>query len=324
MSDASAESGRTDEKGHWRPDGPCEYRNPLFKVPWRPLEVLKWLFGWGGFLWPRHVSYTALAIGTWYLLKWDFLAARELSVAWIALMLARNLIMLWAVFGFYHLTLYILKVQGSDRKYHPGWQEKGKKKFLFRNQVLDNVFLSCVSGAPIWTAYEVLYIWAQNSGRIPLIDWYSNPVWFFVLFLIIPFWRETHFYFVHRLLHWKPLLRAVHSTHHRNPNPAPWSGMSMHPIEHIGYLSVVLIHFIVPSHPIHLFYNAQLTALTPAQSHTGFHGPLFNGRWPVGDYFHYLHHKHVSCNFGVPSIPWDRWLGRFYDGEGQYKTRSGS
>lgn len=313
--------GRYDEKGYWRPDYPCGY-SPLFQWPPRPLKVLKWLLGWGGLVWPRHVSYALLAFATWFFLQADLETTKDLSAGWIALMLLRNLVLLWVVFGFYHLTLYMMRVQGSRGKYDPKWQEKGKKKFLFQNQVLDNIFWTCVSGAPIWTAYEVFYIWAAANGKMPLVSWASNPVWFVAWFLIIPLWRETHFYFVHRLLHWKPLLRAIHSNHHKNPNPGPWSGMSMHPVEHIGYFSCLLIHFIVPSHPVHFFYDAQLTALTPAQGHTGFEGPLFGGRWPVGDYFHYLHHRYVSCNFGGGSIPWDRWLGRFYDGEGAYKTRA--
>jgi hypothetical protein len=44
----------------------------------------------------------------------------------------------------------------------------------------------------------------------------------------------------------------------QNDNPGPWSGLAMHPIEHVIYFSVVLIHFIVPSHPLHFFFNAQV------------------------------------------------------------------
>ena len=48
----------------------------------------------------------------------------------------------------------------------------------------------------------------------------------------------------------------------------------MHPIEHLLYFSVVLIHWVVPSHPLHFLFNAQHTALTPAPGHTGFEGKL--------------------------------------------------
>ena len=36
-------------------------------------------------------------------------------------------------------------------------------------------------------------------------------------------------------------------------------------VEHLLYFSVVLIHFVVPSHPIHFFFNMQHTALTPVK-----------------------------------------------------------
>jgi sterol desaturase/sphingolipid hydroxylase (fatty acid hydroxylase superfamily) len=317
--DKAADWGRYDEKGHWKPPEPCGYM-PLFKRPWKPLEVLKFLFKWGGYLWPRHLLYGVLGVVTWRYLQADLATTATLAPGWILLMLVRNVTLMLIVFGFYHLTLYVWKVQGTRGKYHPQWQQKNAKKFLFNDQVKDNMFYSIVSGATIWTAWEVLYFWLAGNGRVPLITWDSNPGWFIGLFLLIPLWRETHFYFVHRLLHWKPLLRAIHSVHHRNPNPGPWSGMSMHPVEHILYLSVVAIHFVVPSHPIHFLINAQLTALTPAAGHAGFEAPLF-GFWPASDYFHYLHHKHVSCNYGVPIVPWDKWLGRFYDGEGKYSTK---
>lgn len=314
------DTGIRDGKGHWKPSEPCGYAPP-FRCPWNLKQMVRWLFGWGGYLWPRHLSYLVLALLSWHFFQVDLNRTGNLNAGWILLVFLRNEILLLSVFGFYHLTLYIWKIQGEKGKYHPKGQAQNTKKFLFADQVKDNMFWTLGSGAIIWTGWEVLYFWLAGKGVMPLIEWADNPIWFVALFILIPLWRETHFYFVHRLLHWKPLLRAIHSNHHKNPNPAPWSGMSMHPVEHLLYFSVLLIHFVVPSHPIHMLFNSQLTALTPAQGHTGYHGPLFRGIWPVGDYFHYLHHKHVSCNFGGGTIPWDKWLGRFYDGEGPYSTK---
>lgn len=308
-----------DEKGHWSPP-PMEY-SPLFRRPWRITAVLKWLFGWGGYLWPRHTAYVLLAFLSWFYIQADFSSISGLSVGWIGGMLLRNYFFVIGSSGFYHMTLYIFKVQGTKGKYHPQWQTKNSKKFMFQDQVRDNMFRSLVFGVPIWTAWEVLYYFLGARGVIPGLELRQNPVWFIAFFLLIPLWRETHFYFIHRLIHWKPLLRTIHSVHHKNPNCGPWSGLAMHPVEHLLYFSVVLIHFVVPSHPVHFFFNSQLTALTPAPGHTGFEGPLFKGLWPSGDYFHYLHHRYVSCNFGGGTIPWDKWLGRFYNGEGPYKTR---
>merc|ERR1712217_125777 len=100
-----------------------------------------------------------------------------------------------------------------------------------------------------------------------------------------------------------------------NTNPGPWSGLAMHPVEHLFYFSVVMIHFFVPSHPIHFFFNAQHTALTPAGGHHGFHGPVCDDKVPTGSYFHYLHHRYFECNYGEASIPLDRWFGTFRDGK---------
>ena len=55
--------------------------------------------------------------------------------------------------------------------------------------------------------------------------------------LALPVFRDFHFYFAHRLIHVRSLYVYVHSLHHRNSDPEPFSGMSMHPVEHIYYLS---------------------------------------------------------------------------------------
>jgi sterol desaturase/sphingolipid hydroxylase (fatty acid hydroxylase superfamily) len=52
------------------------------------------------------------------------------------------------------------------------------------------------------------------------------------------------FYFAHRLLHWPPLYELAHKLHHRNTNPGPWSGLSMHPIEHVIYFSTIALFFL--------------------------------------------------------------------------------
>ena len=44
----------------------------------------------------------------------------------------------------------------------------------------------------------------------------------------------------------------------------------MHPVEHVIYFSVVLIHLVVPSHPLHFIFNLQHTALSPIQGHSGY------------------------------------------------------
>ena len=66
------------------------------------------------------------------------------------------------------------------------------------------------------------------------------------------------------------------------------------------------------------------TALAPAHGHTGFHGKtvkgrLVKGRLPVGEYFHWLHHRYFEGNYGETTIPLDRWFGTYRDSPEAYE-----
>ncbi|MCE2493727.1 MAG: sterol desaturase family protein [Alphaproteobacteria bacterium] len=141
--------------------------------------------------------------------------------------------------------------------------------------------------------------------------------------LAIPFWQSLHFYLTHRFLHWQPMYRLAHAVHHRNDNVGPWSGLSMHPIEHVVYFSSVLIHLVVASHPLHVILHLQWNALGAATSHAGFECLLFKGRRVVllGDFFHQLHHRFYNCNLGNGYIPCDRWFGTEYEGTPESMAR---
>jgi sterol desaturase/sphingolipid hydroxylase (fatty acid hydroxylase superfamily) len=41
-------------------------------------------------------------------------------------------------------------------------------------------------------------------------------------------------------------MNAVHSVHRKNPNPGPWTGLAMYPVEHLLYFGVMAIRFVVP------------------------------------------------------------------------------
>jgi sterol desaturase/sphingolipid hydroxylase (fatty acid hydroxylase superfamily) len=309
---AGAEGGHQNQRGEWEPSYPVRYA-PLFVWPPQPLRILKWLFSYPGFLWPWNSVYLLITLVSWHFLQPSLARCAEFSADWIILMFLRNLGLLWLVSGGWHLVLYTLKLQGKERKYDPRWLARNDPRFLFRNQLFDNIFWSCASGCTVWTAYEVLYMWAAAHSWVPYADWKSHPYYCAIWLCLIPFWREFHFYWIHRAIHWGPLYRSVHYLHHKNVNVGPWSGMSMHPVEHILYFSVVLIHWIVPSHPVHFLFNSQHTALTPAGGHHGFEGPVLKGRLPTGSYFHYLHHRYFNCNYGEATIPLDRMFGTFRD-----------
>ena len=222
-------------------------------------------------------------------------------------MFLRNLGLLWLISGGWHLLLYTFKVQGTERKYDPHWQSVNDPKFLFHNQVYDNIFWSCVSGCSIWTAYEVLYMWAAANHHVPWVDWKAHPVYCALWLCAIPFWREFHFYWIHRLIHWQPLYKAVHYLHHKNINVGPWSGMAMHPVEHRPLFQRGADPLCGPlaSHPFPVQFSthrAYPRRRPPWVSRV----PILKGKLPTGSYFHYLHHRYFNCNYGEAS---SRWTG---------------
>jgi len=300
-------------RGEWRPDYPVRFA-PLLQWPLRLRALAKWFFGWPGFLWPLSSVIFAFAAITWFFFQPSMERCTQFEWGWIAQIYVRNLVIMWVFYGSLHYYLYIRKGDGRKRKYDANWPARNSRLFLFRDQIYDNIFWTCGIGGIVWSSYEVITMWLYANDYIPWLEWARHPVWFVALFLLIPIWREFHFYWVHRLIHWKPLYKHIHYLHHKNINPNAWSGMAMHPVELVLYISVVLIHWVVPSHPLHFLFNLLHTTLTPAAGHHGFEGPIAKGKVPTGSYFHYLHHRYFECNYGEATIPMDRWFGTFRDG----------
>ena len=312
--------GTRDDRGNWRPPYLIETPAP-FAWPPRPVASLKWLLG---YLWPWNSLYLGIAMATWFFLTPDLAGMRSFELGWIGLILGRNLAMTVLIVGAWHVYFYVFQRQGTDFKYTSRPLATKSNSFVFGHQVRDNIFWTLASAVPIWTAYEVVTLWAYANDLLPFINWETSPVWFVALLLLVPALRDLHFYLVHRLLHWKPLYDSVHKLHHYNVNIGPWSGMAMHPVEHVLYFSGVLIHWVIASHPIHALFHLQHAAFTPAQGHCGFYRIVIQGdrALRIGNYFHYLHHKHFECNYGGDGLPvFDKIFGTHHDGSDEAQAR---
>jgi len=307
--------GERDSRGEWAPDA-RPVPSPLFGRPWNLAKIAKYLFAPEGFLWPMNLLFAAMAVVSWLYFTPGFDRTAHWGFGWVAEIYARNAVLLLIVAGGLHLRLYALRGQGKKYKYSSKWMATHDPKFLFSNQAWDNIFWNFVSGCTIWTAYEAVTLWAWANKLIPYVDFRSHPVYFVLVMIIVLFWRQIHFYWIHRLIHWKPLYDRIHFVHHKNVNVGPWSGIAMHPIEHLLYFSVVMIHWILPSHPIHAIFNLQHAALTPALGHSGFDKIVTKkDRGLKNEYFfHYLHHRFFTVNFGTEAVPLDLWFGSFHDG----------
>jgi sterol desaturase/sphingolipid hydroxylase (fatty acid hydroxylase superfamily) len=287
---------------------------PLFRRPLRLVPILKYVFGFPGYLWPWSLLLFGIAWLVWYL------AAPPLTESWsvgaVTLLLTANAVTHVLFVGVWHLRLYVQRSQGTEYKYDSRWPSTNDSTFLFRNQVWDNVLWNLCSAVPIATCYQLVTLWMQANGVVPTVSWQAHPVYCVTLALIVPAWIAVHFYATHRVLHWKPLYRSVHYLHHKNINPCPWSGVAMHPLEHVLYFSAVALFWIVPSHPLHGMYLLISLLVGPAISHSGFDRIILRKgiSIPLADYMHQLHHKYVQANYGTGLVPFDAWRGTMLDG----------
>jgi len=303
-----------DDSGGYQPNGLIE-SSPFFAWPPRPSKAVKHLFNCPGYLLPWYPMYVTIALITWFVLTPDLADMQSFEFRWITTIYFRNIGLLILIWGTWHFRFYVQRAQGTRYKYDKSWPRK-HRRFLFGDQTKDNMFWSIVSGCSIWTAYEVVTYWMFANGYISFLEFRQHPLFFVFLLLLIPLIHDTHFYFGHRLLHWKPLYKLVHYIHHKNINVGPWSGLSMHPIEHVIYFSGVLLYWIIPIHPLHGLLYMQYVALAPAHSHVGFDKMIVGKKLQIpntGDYFHYLHHRYFECNYGGGAVPLDSWFGTFHD-----------
>ncbi|KIC08848.1 desaturase [Leisingera sp. ANG-M1] len=299
---------------NWHPDLPVAV-TPAFSWPPRPIATLKWFAGnWLPIT--EYLIYALMAFATWAWLPPSLAETQELHWSWILQIWARNLILMTLFAQGLHVWLYGWKRQGDDFKYDRRGLARNNRVFKFNDQYWDNVFYALVSGVTIWTGFDVLMWYAIANGWTPLITFESNPVWFVALFLLMPVIQSFHFYWLHRALHIPFLYRRVHSVHHRSVSVAPWSGFSMHPVEHLGYMGLLLMFFVVPAHPVHLIFMGYWLALATATSHAGFENLVLgeSARLRIGSFHHQLHHRYFECNYGNPEMPWDNWFGSYHDG----------
>ena len=299
---------------HYRPDVPVQV-SPLFAWPPKPTAFAKWVAQrW--FTLAENSLLIILATVCWFFFQPSLEEAKVLSWGWVGQIYLRNMILMIVVAGGLHLYFHVYKRQKQDLKYDPRELAKKGRMFTLNSQVLDNMVWTLASGVTFWTAFEVLMFWAMANGYAPVLNIFENPVWFAVGLFLTPMWISFHFYWIHRFLHWPPLYRTAHSLHHRNVNVGPWSGLSMHPIEHVMFFSSVCIHFVLAAHPITILFHMQHQALTAATSHTGFEGLVVKdkNRLALGTFHHQMHHRYFECNYGNLEVPWDKWFGSFHDG----------
>jgi sterol desaturase/sphingolipid hydroxylase (fatty acid hydroxylase superfamily) len=214
-------------------------------------------------------------------------AAGPLTYAFFAERLPLWLPLIFGYFAFCHISIYGFNLSTrpfiADRVYNV-------------DKVVHNAFWT-TSGIVIWTAYENVFCYLWASGRLSYISDIQSfgTLWGFAAFLgalmSVPLWRSFHFYFAHRFLHYEALYQQVHSLHHRNTDIEPFSGLCMHPVEHLYYFACVAPSLVFYCSPFAFLWNGVHLLMSPAASHSGYEDNF------QSDIFHYLHHRYFECNY---------------------------
>ena len=298
---------------NYHPQVPLE-NNSLFKNPLSASYLVKWLVrNWLHL--GEKLLLVILATLAWLFFYPPLEDAETWSWVWVFQTWIINLFLMIFIAGGLHWYFFMVKGQDKNLKFDKRDLGRGKL-WSFSNQVYDNIFWSLTSGVGQLTIFQVLSMWILANNYSPLNDFLDNPFWFFGFFILLPIWSAFHFYWIHRFLHIPILYKRYHSLHHRNVNVGPWSGFSMHPVEHFFYISSICIHWVLASHPIHIIYHVLYLGPGAAMTHTGYENLLIKDkrRLALGTFYHQLHHRYYECNYGNEEMPWDRWFGTFHDG----------
>jgi Delta7-sterol 5-desaturase len=127
---------------------------------------------------------------------------------------------------------------------------------------------------------------------------------------------DTWFYWLHRLVHTRPLYRKVHLWHHQTVTPEVWSNNSELVVDNLFLQSYWLVaHFLIPIAPLVLFAHRLYDQVMGVIGHSGYE---FGGKacWPpspmISVTHHDQHHQYVRCNFGGHFTFWDRLMGTLH------------
>ncbi len=312
MSD-NLDNKKVNSDWNYHPGIPLQ-NNSLFRSPLYPSFLIAWIYrNWLHL--SEKVILVIISFLIWYFVYPSLDQTKNFELTWILQIWVINLVLMIMIAGGLHWYFYIIKGQEKRLKFDKREQGKGKL-WDFSNQVYDNMFWSLTSGIGQLTIFQSITMWLLANNYSPVNSFSSNLFWFFGFFLLLPIWSAFHFYWIHRFLHIPFFYKRYHSLHHRNVNVGPWSGFSMHPVEHFFYISSICIHWILASHPIHVIFHALYLGPGAAMTHTGYENLLIKDkkRLVLGTFYHQLHHRYYECNYGNEEMPWDRWFGTFHDG----------
>jgi sterol desaturase/sphingolipid hydroxylase (fatty acid hydroxylase superfamily) len=306
--------GVRNKRGQWSPTARLEVA-PFWAWPPNLPKVTAWF---PGYLWPWNAFHLATALLYWFFVIPSLDTMKHLNWGWAIWLYGVNALAIFVMYGSVEFFYYVKRKQETRFKYDPTFPgDNPSDVFWFKSQNIDNFLRTFCFSIPLWTVVEVLFLWCSANRWASWIHWDEHPIYLTALVLVAPAIHEIHFFFIHKLIHWGPLYRLVHSVHHNSINASPWSSLSMHPVEGFLYHAVAFWHLIIPSNPIVALFQLHIAGFGAINGHIGFekleltdNATLDSHAWA-----HYLHHKYFEVNYGGSGvIPLDKWFGTWHDG----------
>ncbi len=170
----------------------------------------------------------------------------------------------------------------------------------------------------IITLITCIALFSIQEGKTQVYFSIVEYGWYYLFFSILLYigLHDTYFYWIHRLLHFKPVFRWVHKTHHLSHTPTPFASLSYNPLEAFLQFGINLILiFIIPLHPVAIGILLTHNILLNTGGHTGFevmprcffHHWFF--KYSLTTTHHDMHHTKLNCNYGLYFNIWDRIMG---------------
>lgn len=209
--------------------------------------------------------------------------------------------------GAFYLFFYVWK----NKKY---WYSKIQQCYPEKKHIFHEIKYSFLT-ILIFGVIILMVIWAGKNGLTQVytpINKYGYGYYFLSIVMMI-FLHDTYFYWTHRLMHWKPLFKIAHKTHHLSVNPTPFAAYAFHPLEAVVEVGIIpLIAFTIPHHASAITIFSLYALLLNVTGHLGYE--LFPKgfashwlfKWHNTSTHHNMHHRLVKCNYGLYFNFWDR------------------
>eukprot|EP00192_Tetraselmis_astigmatica_P011139 CAMPEP_0117655166 /NCGR_PEP_ID=MMETSP0804-20121206/4135_1 /TAXON_ID=1074897 /ORGANISM="Tetraselmis astigmatica, Strain CCMP880" /LENGTH=349 /DNA_ID=CAMNT_0005461501 /DNA_START=282 /DNA_END=1331 /DNA_ORIENTATION=+ len=175
--------------------------------------------------------------------------------------------------------------------------------------MLEQIQVSMVA-LPLYSMLPAFSEWMVEQGwtkAYPRVGEYGVAV-FAAQFIVYIAGVELGVYWMHRTLHYGPLYKYLHRTHHKYNKEhtlSPFAGLAFHPID--GMLQAapyVVMLFLVPFHAL----THELLLFATAVWTTNIHDCLHGKCEPImGAGYHLIHHTAYNTNYGHYFVYMD-WL----------------